>query len=107
MVWPVKSGGQLGFLDIISVSLVDDDAVGHFHNAALDALQFVTRTCKLDQQEEIDHGMYGRFTLSHTDCFNKDLVETGCFTQDDGLTGLRATPPNDPAEGLGRINDFG
>ena len=49
------SGGQLGTFQIISIRLVDDDTVRHLHNAALDALQLIARTGKLDKQEEVHH----------------------------------------------------
>ena len=46
---------QLGTFQIIPIRLVDDDTVRHLHDAALDALQLVARTGKLDKQEEIHH----------------------------------------------------
>ena len=49
------SSSQLGTFQIISVRLVDNDAVCHFHNTALDTLQFVARTGKLDKQEKVHH----------------------------------------------------
>lgn len=49
------SSSQLGTFQIISVRLVDNDAVCHFHNTTLDTLQFVARTGKLDKQEKVHH----------------------------------------------------
>ena len=46
---------QLGTFQIIPIRLVDDDTVRHLHDAALDTLQLVARTGKLDKQEEIHH----------------------------------------------------
>lgn len=42
-------------VDVVAVGLVDDYAVGHFHDAALYALQFVAGAGELDEQEEVDH----------------------------------------------------
>ena len=41
-------GSQVGVFDVVSVGLVDDNAVGHFHNAAFYALQFVAGAGQLD-----------------------------------------------------------
>ena len=87
------SGGHLGTFDIISVGFVDDDPVGHLHNPSLDALQLIARTGQLDKQEEIDHRMYGRFALSHTDRLDEDGIESGRFAENNRfarLTGYSA-----------------
>lgn len=94
-------------MDVLAVGLGDDHHIGHLHNAALDALQFVARTGDLEHHEHIDHRMYGRFGLSHADRFDEDDVESGSFAQDDRFAGLRATPPSDPAEGEGRMKTLG
>ena len=47
--------GQLALVHVVPVTLVDDDTVRHLHDTALDALQLVARTGKLDKQEEIHH----------------------------------------------------
>ena len=49
------SGCQTGAFDVVAIGFVDDNAIGHLHDTTLDALQLVTRTCQLDEQEEIDH----------------------------------------------------
>ena len=33
--------GQAGAVDVVAVGLVDHNAVGHLHDSALDALEFV------------------------------------------------------------------
>ncbi len=40
---------QTRTVNIIAISLIDDNAIGHFHNTALDTLQFITSTGKLNQ----------------------------------------------------------
>ena len=72
-------GSKFALIDIVSVAFVDDDAVGHFHDAALDALQLVACACQLDEQEEVDHRVTGRLALSHTNRLDENLVETSCF----------------------------
>ena len=47
------TGSQLGRFQIISVGFVDDNTVRHLHDSSFDALQFISRTCQLNQQEEI------------------------------------------------------
>lgn len=32
---------QIGLIDIVSVRFIDDDAIGHLHNPALDTLKFI------------------------------------------------------------------
>ena len=81
-------GGHLTTIDIVAVALVDDDAVADLHDAALDALQFVARTCHLDEQEEIDHGVAGGLALAHTDGLDEDVVEACGLAEDDGLACL-------------------
>jgi len=84
--------GDLGFGDVVAIGLVDDDAVGHFHDAPFDALQFVATTGNLYKQEEIDHGMDGGFRLANAYRFHKDGVKTSRFAEDDGFPGLAGHP---------------
>ena len=79
---------QIGLVDIVSVRFIDDDTIGHLHNPALDTLKFIPRTGQLDQQEEVHHRMNSSFALSHSYRLYKDRVESGRFTQHDGLTRL-------------------
>ena len=69
--------GQLALVHVVPVAFVDDDAVGHLHDTAFDALQLIARTRQLYQQEEVYHRMYGSLTLPHPYCLYKYLVETG------------------------------
>ena len=80
--------GQLALIHVVPVAFVDDDAVGHLHDTAFDALQLISRTGQLDEQEKIYHGMTGRFALSHAHRLHENLVETGSLAQDDRLTRL-------------------
>ena len=82
------SSSHLTSVHIVTVALVDDDTVGDFHNATLDALQLVTSSSKLDKQEEVDHRMTGRFALTNTYCFYEYLVEASSFAKDNGFTRL-------------------
>ena len=43
---------------------------------------------ELNEQEEVYHGMTGRFALSHAHRLHENLVETGSLAQDDRLTRL-------------------
>ena len=78
--------GHLGTADVVTVGLVDDDTVGHLHDAALDTLQLVARSGQLDEQEEVDHRMDGCLTLAHADGLDEDGVEACGLTEDDRLT---------------------
>ena len=59
---------QAGAVDVVAVGLVDDDSVGHLHDAALDSLELVACAGELDEQEEVDHRMDGCLALAHSDC---------------------------------------
>lgn len=61
---------------------------------------------QLNQQEEIDHRMNGRLALSHSSP-HKILSNPAASQRIIVSRVLRATPPNEPADGLGRINDLG
>ena len=80
--------GQLALIHVVPVTFVDDDAVGHLHDTAFNALQLVSRTGQLNEQEKIYHGMTGRFALSHAHRLHENLVKTGSLAQDDRLTRL-------------------
>ena len=75
-------------VDIITIALVDDDAIRNFHDTTLDTLQFITSTRHLNQQEEVDHRVTGRLALPYSNGLYEYLVEASCLTEDDGLTGL-------------------
>ena len=81
-------GSHLTTVHIVAIALVDDDAVGDLHDAALDALQLVASTSHLDEQEEIDHRVTGCLALPHPDGLDENLVKAGSLAEDDGLTRL-------------------
>ena len=81
-------GSHLALVDILAITLVDDDTVADLHDASLDALQLVAGTCQLDEQEEIDHRMAGGLALSDTYSLDEYLVEACGLAEDDGLTRL-------------------
>ena len=37
-------GGKISLVNVVAVSLVDYDSIGHLHDTALDPLQLVART---------------------------------------------------------------
>lgn len=101
------SSSQLGTFQIISVRLVDNDAVCHFHNTALDTLQFVARTGKLDKQEKSTIECTA-VSLCPTPTVSTNILSNPAASQSTIVSRvLRATPPNEPAEGLGRMKDLG
>ena len=81
-------GGHLATVHILTIALVDDDTIGNLHDAALNALQFITGASQLDEQEEIYHGMTGGLALPYPDGLYENLIEASCLTEDDGLTSL-------------------
>ena len=81
-------GGKVGAVHVVAVALVDADAISHFHNATLDALQFIACAGELNQQEEIHHRVNGGFALAHTHGLDKDIVVAGSLTEHDGFARL-------------------
>ena len=72
---------QVAFVHVLSVAFVYYNAVGYFHNAALNALKLVAGACKLDQQEEVNHRVACRLALSYAYRLDEYLVVTRCLTQ--------------------------
>ena len=66
--------GELGAVDVVAVGFVDNDAVGHFHDAALDALKFVAGAGKLNEQEKVNHRVNGGFALAYADGFDENII---------------------------------
>ncbi len=79
---------QVGTLYVVAVGLVDRNAVGHLHDAALYALELVAGTCQLYEQEEVYHGVYGSLRLAYADGLDKDVVVSGGLAEHDCLSGL-------------------
>ena len=75
-------------IDVVSITFIDHNAVSYLHDTTLNALQFVASSCHLYQQEEIDHGVASRLTLSYSYSLDEYLVVTSSFTEDDSLAGL-------------------
>ena len=86
---------------VVAVALVDDDAVGDLHDAALDALQLVAGAGHLDEQEEVDHGVAGRLALAHADGLYEDLVVASRLAEDDGLARLTGHAAERTGRGAG------
>ena len=77
--------GQFGLVDVFAVGLGDDHDVGHLHDAAFDALQFVARAGDLQQHEHVHHRVHGRLGLADAHGLDEDHVESGRFAQHDRL----------------------
>jgi hypothetical protein len=75
-------------VDIVAVGFVDDNPVGHLHDATLDTLQFVARTRKLYEQKEIYHRMHGGLALPHADSLHEYIVVAGSLTENYSLAGF-------------------
>ena len=105
-------GCHLTLIDILAVTLVDDYAVGDFHDAALDALQLIASTSQLDEQEEIDHRMTSGLGLPYSYGLNKYLVEPCSLTKYNGFTRLtshaaqRTSRWTGTYEGIGMNGEF-
>ena len=83
---------QFCFFDVVSVGLIDDDTVGHFHHTPFYTLQFITGPGQLNKEEKIDHRVYSRFGLTHTYGLDKNRVKSRCFAQDDGFSRFTGRP---------------
>ena len=81
-------GGQVGTLYVVTVSLVDHNAVGHLHNTSLYALKLIAGAGQLDKQKEVHHGMHGGLALAHTHGLNKYVIVAGGLAQHYRLTRL-------------------
>ena len=68
-------GREVGLVDVVAIGLVDDDGIGHLHDAALDPLELIPRPSELDEEEEVYHRVYGRLALTDPDGLDKDRVE--------------------------------
>ena len=98
---------QSGPLQIVAISLINDNAIGHFHDAAFDALQLIARTRQLYQQEEVYHRMYGSLTLPHPYRLYKYLVETGSLTKHNRFTRLACHATQRTGRGTGTYEGLG
>ena len=98
---------QSGPLQIVAISLINNNAIGHFHDAAFDALQLIARTRQLYQQEEVYHRMYGSLTLPHPYRLYKYLVETGSLTKHNRFTRLACHATQRTGRGTGTYKGLG
>ena len=83
---------QFGLVYVATIGFIYHNTVRHLHDTTFDALKFVTRAGQLNQQKEIHHRVYSRFTLPYAYCFYKDLIETGRLTQNNRFTGFTGYP---------------
>ena len=79
---------KVGLVDVVAVSLIDDDGIGHLHDTTLDPLQFVACPSQLDEEEEVYHRVYCRLTLPDADGLNEDRIEACGLAEHDRLTRL-------------------
>ena len=78
---------------IAAVVLIDDQEVGHFHDAPLDALQFVSTSGQHQQQECVRQIPDGRFGLAHAHRLDNDAIKTRRFAEQNGLVGSTRNAP--------------
>ena len=76
-------------------ALVMTIMVGHLHDAALDALQFVAGTGNLQQHEHVHHRVHGGFRTADAHRLDEDDVEARGLAQHDRLA--RLSRPRRPA----------
>lgn len=101
------TGSQFCFLNIAAVSFIDNDSIRHFHDTSLNPLQFITSTGQLDQQKKSTIECTA-VSLCPTPTVSTKILSKPAASQSMIVSRvLRATPPNEPADGLGRIKDFG
>lgn len=79
------SAGSFSGDEIGAVGFIDGDEVSQLHDAALDALQFVSGAGKHDEEEEIDHVVDGGLGLADADGFNEDVLVAGRLAEEHGL----------------------
>ena len=98
--------GLLRPQSIIAVSLVDEHGIRHFHDAFLDALQFVTRTGQEQQEKKIHHRAQRNLGLSDAHGFDDDrvkpsrLTEQHCFARSSRDAAGTVTGRRRPNKGL-------
>ena len=85
----------------VAIGLVHQNEVGHLHDAALDALQFVAARRGHQQQEHVTQGGDHGFGLTHTHGFDQDDVKAGSLAQGDGLSGAARDAAEFKAGGRG------
>jgi hypothetical protein len=95
-----RSSGE--FYQVV-ISLVDQDEIGQFHDAALDALQFIARAGKQQQHEHIGHVGHLGFGLSDAHGLDNDDVEPGCLAKNHRLA---ATPGDAAQRSAGRRRPY-
>ena len=83
----VIDAGAAGGLLVAVVGFGDAQGIGHFHDAALHALQLVAGPGQHQQQEKIDHAVHGGFGLPHAHGFDDNDVVARRFAQQQGLAG--------------------
>lgn len=75
-----------GALAVVAVILGDHQDVRQFHDAALDALEVVSRPSDEQEHEDVHHGAHRGFRLADADGFNEDDVKARGLARDHGFT---------------------
>ena len=78
---PVLARRPIGRIFHAAIRLVDDQCIGQFEDALLDALQLVARTRLHQHEKEIDHPMNRDFGLADPDRFDDHDVVARRFAQ--------------------------
>ena len=81
-------GCHVTAVHVVAIALVYHDAIANLHDTALYALKLIACACHLNQQEEVNHRVTGRLTLTHTHGLYENLVESRSLAQNDGLASL-------------------
>ena len=78
----------VGRVHPVAVCLVDDDDIGHLHQAALYPLELVARTGDEQEAEGVDQVGHLGLGLADPDRFDQDYVIPGGLAEEDRLAGL-------------------
>ncbi len=57
---------QTGTVYVVAVGFIDDNAVGHLHDASFDTLQLIACSGNLYEQKKVYHRVDGCLTMSHS-----------------------------------------
>jgi hypothetical protein len=85
----------------IAITLIDNNEVDEFDDAALDTLQFVTATRSDQQEKDINHVCDGGLGLADSNGFHDDDIKSCGFAQQNCLTSAPRDAPKRSASRRG------